>query len=329
MMQQGPEVETSICRLAQLARATGIHLVIATQRPSVDVITGTIKANISSRIAFAVATQVDSRTILDSPGADRLIGRGDMLFLPIDAPKPLRVQGCYVGERETESLVSYLKEQEEVNYTLIPSEAGDGSGGSSGGSEEDDGSSDELFEPCVRWLIMQGSCSTSKFAAQVQDWLHPCRPPRGNDGSAGHCGVAGRHQAPRHPPAPRKRGRVLRRCGSGRPGAGMMNIIARGALWGAGIFGGVACVGSFLMAVIASRTGPMDISETFWVSAEGVVSLSALGAFIGGSFGMVARLIEWVLKLGKSAPPTVQYDVPQEGVWPPPPTVSGDSEKNA
>ena len=122
MMQQGPEVETSICRLAQLARATGIHLVIATQRPSVDVITGTIKANISSRIAFAVATQVDSRTIIDMPGADRLIGRGDMLFMPIDAAKPVRVQGCYVGERETEELVKYLREQEEAVYTMIPSE---------------------------------------------------------------------------------------------------------------------------------------------------------------------------------------------------------------
>ena len=160
MMQQGPEVETSICRLAQLARATGIHLVIATQRPSVDVITGTIKANISSRIAFAVATQVDSRTIIDMPGADRLIGRGDMLFMPIDAAKPVRVQGCYVGERETEELVKYLRNQEEAVYTMIPSEAG---GGGYGGDGEDDGTSDELFEPCVRWLVMQGQCSTSSL----------------------------------------------------------------------------------------------------------------------------------------------------------------------
>ena len=160
MMTQGPEVETSICRLAQLARATGIHLVLATQRPSVDVVTGTIKANISSRIAFAVATQVDSRTIIDMPGADRLIGRGDMLFMPIDAAKPVRVQGCYIGERETEELVKYLHEQEAPTYTMIPSEAGDFEGG---GDFEDDGSSDDLFEPCVKWLILQGQCSTSSL----------------------------------------------------------------------------------------------------------------------------------------------------------------------
>jgi len=160
MMQQGPEVETSICRIAQLARATGIHLVIATQRPSVDVITGTIKANISSRIAFAVATQIDSRTIIDMPGADRLIGRGDMLYMPIDAAKPVRVQGCYVGERETEELVKYLRNQEEAVYTMIPSES---SGGGYGADGDDDGTSDELFEPCVRWLVMQGQCSTSSL----------------------------------------------------------------------------------------------------------------------------------------------------------------------
>ena len=160
MMQQGPEVETSICRIAQLARATGIHLVIATQRPSVDVITGTIKANISSRIAFAVATQIDSRTIIDMPGADRLIGRGDMLYMPIDAAKPLRVQGCYVGERETEELVKYLRNQEEAVYTMIPTESSSGGYGADG---EDDGTSDELFEPCVRWLVMQGQCSTSSL----------------------------------------------------------------------------------------------------------------------------------------------------------------------
>ena len=165
MMQQGLEVETSICRIAQLGRATGIHLVIATQRPSVDVITGTIKANISSRIAFAVATQVDSRTIIDMPGADRLIGRGDMLFMPIDAAKPVRVQGCYVGERETEKLVKYLRDQEEAIYTMFPLWIPDA--GNKG---------DELFEPCVRWLVMQQQCSSSSIQRNFKiDYTHTTR----------------------------------------------------------------------------------------------------------------------------------------------------------
>jgi S-DNA-T family DNA segregation ATPase FtsK/SpoIIIE len=162
MMTHGPDVETSISRLAALARATGIHLVLATQRPSVDVITGVIKANIGSRIAFAVATQVDSRTILDGPGADRLIGRGDMLFLPMDASKPLRVQGCYIGEKETADVVAYLKTQEEAKYTMLPADGPSGNGGS-GKPEWEEGDNDELFEPCVRWLVMQKSASTSSL----------------------------------------------------------------------------------------------------------------------------------------------------------------------
>jgi S-DNA-T family DNA segregation ATPase FtsK/SpoIIIE len=105
------KVETTICRLAQLARATGIHLVVATQRPSVDVITGIIKANIPSRIAFAVSSQVDSRTILDMAGAERLLGRGDMLFLPIDAPKPKRSQGALITGLEVTRLVEFWARQ--------------------------------------------------------------------------------------------------------------------------------------------------------------------------------------------------------------------------
>jgi S-DNA-T family DNA segregation ATPase FtsK/SpoIIIE len=161
MMSQGAEVETCIARLTALARATGIHLVIATQRPSVDVITGTIKANIPSRIAFAVSTQVDSRTILDSMGADRLIGRGDMLYLSIDAAKPTRIQGCYVTESETAAIVKYLKDQEEPRYTMTPTAATDGFS-----DEADDGDTDELFEPAVRWLSTQYERGASTSSLQ-------------------------------------------------------------------------------------------------------------------------------------------------------------------
>jgi S-DNA-T family DNA segregation ATPase FtsK/SpoIIIE len=109
MMVSPEDVEEAICRLAQLARAAGIHLVIATQRPSVDVVTGLIKANFPARIAFAMTSQVDSRTILDTAGADKLLGRGDMLYLPPDAPKPRRLQGAYLSEQEIEHLVDFWK----------------------------------------------------------------------------------------------------------------------------------------------------------------------------------------------------------------------------
>lgn len=111
MMVAPAEVEDAIFRLAQMARASGIYLVVATQRPSVDVLTGTIKANIPSRIAFAVASQIDSRTILDMAGAEKLLGRGDMLFFPVGASKPLRAQGCYISEREIDELVSFVSAQ--------------------------------------------------------------------------------------------------------------------------------------------------------------------------------------------------------------------------
>jgi hypothetical protein len=138
MMLAPDEVERTICRLAQLARATGIHLVVATQRPSVDVVTGLIKANFPTRISFMVTSQVDSRTILDTAGAEKLLGRGDMLFLPSDAPKPMRLQGTYVSDDETEALTNFWRAQRAAQYATefvdLPNWA-PGSGNGDGGDE--------------------------------------------------------------------------------------------------------------------------------------------------------------------------------------------------
>ena len=157
MIQAAAEVETSICRLAQLARATGIHLVIATQRPSVDVITGTIKANIPSRIAFSVSSPIDSRTILDRKGADSLIGRGDMLYAPIDASKPTRIQGCYVSEKEIEQICEHWKEQESPNYVLNPVDVVIADAEAKVAEQE----TDPMYESCVRYVVERGQASTS------------------------------------------------------------------------------------------------------------------------------------------------------------------------
>ncbi len=159
MIQAKAEVETSIVRLAQLARAVGIHLVIATQRPSVDVITGTIKANIPSRIAFSVASQIDARTILDSKGAESLIGRGDMLFMPIDASKPVRVQGCYVTEQEIAKVCKFWREQEAPNYAFDPAEFDAVDPAKASG--DFGGDIDPMWEEVVRFTVETGSVSTS------------------------------------------------------------------------------------------------------------------------------------------------------------------------
>src|SRR5699024_4130474 len=116
MMVASKDVEDSITRLAQMARAAGIHLIIATQRPSVDVITGIIKAKIPSRIAFSVSSQVDSRTILDTGGAEKLLGKGDMLYIPVGSSKPMRVQGAFLSDDEVERIVTHCKNEQTVEY---------------------------------------------------------------------------------------------------------------------------------------------------------------------------------------------------------------------
>lgn len=164
MMAAPKEVEDSICRLAQMARAAGMHLVIATQRPSVDVITGLIKSNISSRIALTVSSQVDSRTILDAGGAEKLLGYGDMLYNPIGASKPIRVQGCFISDEEIEELCDFIKKQGESEYDEniqkeIEEKAVKDKKSPFEGEEEDN--YDPLFEKAAEVVIESGTASTS------------------------------------------------------------------------------------------------------------------------------------------------------------------------
>lgn len=160
MMVAPAEFEESIVRLAQMARATGIHLVLATQRPSVDVITGLIKANIPSRIAFATSSMVDSRTILDAPGAEKLLGRGDMLYLPVGASRPTRVQGAYVSDAEIGRLVDFWKDQGRPSYEPALLQARP--------QDEGEGDEDELLAQAARIVVQAGYGSVSLLQRKMK-----------------------------------------------------------------------------------------------------------------------------------------------------------------
>ena len=179
MMAAPNEVEDSICRLAQMARAAGMHLVIATQRPSVDVITGIIKANIPSRISLSVSSQVDSRTIIDSVGAEKLLGNGDMLYYPVGIPKPIRVQGCFLSDKEVENVVTHIKQQAQSVYDDDVMKEIDKNAANTGGKKKDssvsssdadgsDGPADEMLPKAIEAVIEAQSASTTLLQRKLK-----------------------------------------------------------------------------------------------------------------------------------------------------------------
>jgi S-DNA-T family DNA segregation ATPase FtsK/SpoIIIE len=178
MLVAAKEVEESICRIAQMGRAAGIHLIIATQRPSADVITGLMKANIPSRIAFAVASAMESRIILDTQGAEKLVGRGDMLFSPIGTGKPVRVQGCFVSDEEVEAVANYVKENylteydEDIMEEIDRKAAQAGTGNKPAAAEPEanpeelDG--DEMLPAAVDVILETGQASVSMLQRRLK-----------------------------------------------------------------------------------------------------------------------------------------------------------------
>jgi S-DNA-T family DNA segregation ATPase FtsK/SpoIIIE len=166
MMVAARDVEESICRIAQMARAVGIHMVIATQRPSVDVITGVIKANVPSRLAFAVSSLADSRVILDQPGAERLVGMGDMLLLGASSSVPRRIQGAWADEEEVRKVVAHWRRQSEPQYVEGVEGDDSSSGGGMGGSDSDDG--DDFLEQAMELVVRSQLGSTSMLQRKLR-----------------------------------------------------------------------------------------------------------------------------------------------------------------
>ena len=215
-------MEDYICRIAQKARAAGIHLIIATQRPSVDVITGLIKANIPSRIAFAVSSQIDRPHHPGCRRREKLLGNGDMLFLPVGAAKPTRIQGTYVTDEEISAVLNFIKTTSSAQYDeemiaemerrAVAEKGGHDSDDADGGSARD-----PMFDQAVECVIEAGQASTSLLAAPLQDGVCPRRPHHGPDGAGGgHRPLRGR-QAPcgaGHP-------RPVAGAQAGRPGRGV------------------------------------------------------------------------------------------------------------
>ena len=168
MMSAAFDVEQSLCRLAQLGRATGIHLIIATQRPSVDVVTGLIKANFPSRISFGVTSHIDSRTILDTVGAEKLLGRGDMLYVPLEASRPVRVQGVFISDREIQNLVNFWQATPRASLPRIPLHAVEGGGDDEAAHEMDADSQDELMEKAIVLAQSYNKLSTSLLQRRLR-----------------------------------------------------------------------------------------------------------------------------------------------------------------
>jgi S-DNA-T family DNA segregation ATPase FtsK/SpoIIIE len=166
MMVAPRDVESHIVRIAQMARAVGIHLVVATQRPSVDVVTGLIKANVPSRIALAMATHADSRTILDQGGADKLVGDGDMLFMPANASKPHRLQGCYISETEVERVVAHCRSQREAEH--VEGIIREGRDAMIADVTGDDATDDDLVRAARELVVRSGLGSTSMLQRKLK-----------------------------------------------------------------------------------------------------------------------------------------------------------------